>query len=261
MYSQKRNLLVVIGLLLMVMLVVPFVAADDDEPEVLTIETFMSLDGGENWVDAAAFADFELEEDQEVLLKFVVTNMSEYPAMNLSLSNSQFDFEDCEPIAELLPGETFECLFGPMEWDDSDHLGVTTAMASVDDEVVIVEEGEEYDFDVIIVIEGEVIAIEGNIITIFEGFDLVMDEDDPLITFIFVGDELRIVAAVISGDEEFILLVLHIDFLSVEVYILDGVVWRDADNCQNPPPPWAPANGWRRRCEGGGDSSGSGSNS
>ena len=42
-----------------------------------------------------------------------------------------------------------------------------------------------------------------------------------------------------------------------------GEAWRDRGNCSNPPPPWAPAHGWRRRCEGGGGSGNSsgGSNS
>ena len=29
-----------------------------------------------------------------------------------------------------------------------------------------------------------------------------------------------------------------------------SIIWQDdGKNCGNPPPPWAPANGWRRRCE------------
>ena len=27
-------------------------------------------------------------------------------------------------------------------------------------------------------------------------------------------------------------------------------IWLDNGNCNNPPPDWAPANGWRARCEG-----------
>jgi len=32
-------------------------------------------------------------------------------------------------------------------------------------------------------------------------------------------------------------------------------VWTDPGDCSNPPPPWAPANGWRRRCQGGTENS------
>jgi hypothetical protein len=36
--------------------------------------------------------------------------------------------------------------------------------------------------------------------------------------------------------------------VDVNVNPQSGEVWRDKGNCQNPPPDWAPANGWRRRC-------------
>ncbi|NWF70225.1 MAG: hypothetical protein HXY40_14155, partial [Chloroflexi bacterium] len=29
-----------------------------------------------------------------------------------------------------------------------------------------------------------------------------------------------------------------------------GEVWRDDGSCNNPPPDWAPAVGWRQRCQG-----------
>jgi hypothetical protein len=49
-------------------------------------------------------------------------------------------------------------------------------------------------------------------------------------------------------------------FTQVDVTVSDsGEVWRDDGSCNNPPPPWAPANGWRRRCESGnGNGNGSG---
>jgi hypothetical protein len=39
----------------------------------------------------------------------------------------------------------------------------------------------------------------------------------------------------------------------------NGQVWRDEGNCDNPPPSWAPAHGWRLRCEGVQRSKGAGS--
>jgi hypothetical protein len=33
--------------------------------------------------------------------------------------------------------------------------------------------------------------------------------------------------------------------------VVDNQVWRDDNECGNPPPPWAPAHGWRRKCGGG----------
>jgi hypothetical protein len=39
-------------------------------------------------------------------------------------------------------------------------------------------------------------------------------------------------------------------FVNVDVYVFNDEVFRDDENCSNPPPDWAPAHGWRRRCEG-----------
>lgn len=111
---------------------------------------------------------------------------------------------------------------------------------------------------VIIVIEGPVEEVNINIITIYN-INIRLDEDDPALTVIKIGDILRIEGELTGDDDEdedgdvtINLVAINIIFINVEVFIVDGQVWRDPGSCDNAPPPWAPAHGWRRRCEGGG---------
>jgi len=112
------------------------------------------------------------------------------------------------------------------------------------------------DGDVIIIIEGPVEEVNINIITIFN-FNIEVDPSDPLLTVIRIGDVLRVegnLADEIDFDGNIVLIAINITFINVEVFVLDDQVWRDPGDCSNAPPPWAPANGWRRRCDSSGDS-------
>ena len=136
------------------------------------------------------------------------------------------------------------------------------------------------DDNVVIVIRGPVQEINVNIITIYD-IDIMVNADDPILNVINIGDELEI-EGVFDGDDDIfdddddddgddvniniVIIAVNITFVDVDVYINDdGQAWRDPGNCQNGPPPWAPAHGWRRRCENpggrGGGRSGSGSSS
>jgi hypothetical protein len=109
---------------------------------------------------------------------------------------------------------------------------------------------------IIIVIEGPVEAINVNIITIY-GINIELDPNDPNLTVIQIGDVIHVEGAYTPGtDVTIVIVAITIIFIDVDVFILDGEVWRDDGGCQNGPPPWAPANGWRRRCEGGGSGRG-----
>jgi hypothetical protein len=109
------------------------------------------------------------------------------------------------------------------------------------------------DTDVIIVINGPVEAINVNIITIY-GINIFVSEDDPVLPVIQIGDHIHVEGSHHSGgDTTIIFVAVNIIFIDVDVFINDGQVWRDPGNCQNAPPPWAPANGWRRRCQSGGN--------
>jgi hypothetical protein len=122
------------------------------------------------------------------------------------------------------------------------------------------DQPDDDDGDIIIVIEGPVQSINVNIITIYN-INIELDDDDPLLTVIQIGDVIRVEGNLTEGDNNtIIIVVVNIIFVNVEVVVQDGQVWRDDGNCGNPPPPWAPAHGWRRRCErsGGGGSGGRG---
>ncbi|MBZ0299276.1 MAG: DUF5667 domain-containing protein [Anaerolineae bacterium] len=105
--------------------------------------------------------------------------------------------------------------------------------------------------EVNLVIEGPIQAINGSIVTIY-GIEILFDETDPLLHILRVGDEIRVngnIAA--SGDETITITNLQSEPAGDSISVSeDGeTVWRDTGNCSNPPPPWAPAKGWRSRCE------------
>jgi hypothetical protein len=118
---------------------------------------------------------------------------------------------------------------------------------------------EDNDLDVVIVILGPVVGINDNVITIYN-FDIELDPEDPVLTVIQVGDVIRVEGGIAEEGDTIVIIAINIIFINVDVVINGDEIWRDMGNCQNPPPPWAPANGWRRRCEPGGNGS-SGSHS
>ncbi|MBZ0278785.1 MAG: hypothetical protein K8I60_21750 [Anaerolineae bacterium] len=114
------------------------------------------------------------------------------------------------------------------------------------------------DLQITIIIEGPVQSVNINIITIYN-INIEVEPDDPILTVIQVGDVIRVEGNVAQRGDTIVIVVINLIFINVDVVVLDGEVWRDDGNCGNPPPPWAPANGWRRRCEGGGGGGGNGS--
>jgi hypothetical protein len=101
---------------------------------------------------------------------------------------------------------------------------------------------------IIIIIEGPVTAIIGNIIIIYD-IEIQLNPDDPLLTVIQIGDIIRIEGDWVDNGGTIIVIAIIIVIIDVDIYINDGVIWRDKGDCGNGPPPWAPAHGWRRKCE------------
>jgi len=101
---------------------------------------------------------------------------------------------------------------------------------------------------VIIVIEGPVQAININIITIYN-INIQLDPNDPNLKIIKVGDIVHIEGTP-TGTGNVIIIAVTVIIINVDVNPTTGDVWRDDNkNCANPPPPWAPAHGWHRRCD------------
>ena len=103
------------------------------------------------------------------------------------------------------------------------------------------------DGGITIVIEGPVQEININIITIYN-IDIELDNDDPNLTIIQLGDIVRIEGDTNDFNGTIIIVAVTVVIVNVDINIDTGEVFRDQGNCNNPPPPWAPANGWRRRC-------------
>ena len=109
----------------------------------------------------------------------------------------------------------------------------------------------------LIVIEGPVEDITDNTITVFDTI-IEVEPDNPLLDAITIGDVVRVEGDYITRDAIIVLNAVTITFVEIDVYVDEdnGTVWRDDNaSCANPPPPWAPAHGWRRRCEGNGEAS------
>ncbi len=159
--------------------------------------------------------------------------------------------------------------------DDDDEAPEVTPEPEItpepgDDDVA---DDEDDSMPIIIVIEGPVTAIQVDVVTTVTiyNIDIVIQESSDLITVIQVGDVIRVEGELASGNNlvfvggsvniTVVIVNINIVFISVDVYVVDGDVWRDREDCSNPPPPWAPARGWRERCESGGNQPGRGRNS
>jgi len=98
-----------------------------------------------------------------------------------------------------------------------------------------------------IIIEGPVQAINVNIITIYD-IDIIVGEDDPILNIIQIGDILHVEGDTQELNGTIIIIAVTVVIINVDINVDTGEFWRDEGNCSNPPPPWAPAQGWRRRC-------------
>ncbi|MEO8608423.1 MAG: hypothetical protein ABI690_11095 [Chloroflexota bacterium] len=98
-----------------------------------------------------------------------------------------------------------------------------------------------------IVIEGPVQAINVNIITIYN-INIELDPNDQNLQIIQVGDIVHIDGDTQELNGTIIIVVINIIIINVDVNPGSGEIWRDDGNCSNPPPSWAPAHGWHRRC-------------
>lgn len=111
----------------------------------------------------------------------------------------------------------------------------------------------------VIIVEGPLEAITANIVTIY-GIDIALNPDEPLLNVIVVGDVLRIEANYNATTNVIVAVTVETVSNQVDVNPNTDEIWRDDGNCNNPPPPWAPANGWRRRCENTNNNSSGGNN-
>ncbi len=224
-----------------------------DRPAI-DIEKYVST--GASWDDADNSPGPVVEIGGNVSFRFVVTNTGNVPLDGISLSDNLLDISSCALPATLDPGVSAECIVSSLPAVEGQHTNIGTVTANFNGTAVNNSDPANYfggdeDLPVIIVIEGPVISINANIVIIY-GMEIELDLDDPLLQVIQLGDIIRVEGDLHLDGLTIIVIPINIIIINVEVNINDnGQVWRDQGNCSNPPPPWAPANGWRRRCEGG----------
>ncbi|MDQ7035355.1 MAG: hypothetical protein Q9P01_11115 [Anaerolineae bacterium] len=234
----------------------------------ISIQIFISVDDGTTWVSSDS--DVAADAGDDVLVRFVVLNLNSSTFTAIDLSGTSIDISLCDIPDSLATGDDFDCTVTITLEDDFDSQALIVVIAGELDGVIITiskdvdihEDDDNGDDDgIVIVIEGPVTEIDGTTIIIFN-FSIVLADDDPLLTVIQIGDILRIEGD--WDDDNPVIIAIVIIFVNVDVFIFDGSVWRDPGDCSGAPPPWAPANGWRQRCEtprGGGSGRGSGGSS
>lgn len=219
---------------------------------LLSIEKLVAVEGSGTWFAADSAPGLVLSSEQKVQFRIVVTNDGTVPFTNVTLTDDKVDASGCAVPTTLGPGENFECVLGPFEIEEGAQVNTATVTAQANGTPVLLSDSahysyEEKDADVIIIVEGPVESIIGNVIVIY-GVEITVSDDDPMITVIKVGDFIRIEGEMFDTDGVVVIIPIIIVIVDVDVYVIDGLVWRDDGNCGNPPPPWAPAYGWRRKC-------------
>lgn len=238
----------------------------------LDIEKFVSTDGV-TWQDADAAPGPIVAPGAAVWFRFNVTNSGNVELTNLTLSDDTVDVSSCTIPATLPSGAFFECAVGPLTAADGQHSNIATANGTFNGITVSDSDGAHYfsglatptptatmaptatpvpdDDDnalpITIIIEGPVQQININIITIYD-INIVVGETDPILGIIQVGDVLYVEGNTEDADGVVVIIAVNIVIINVDINVDTGEYWRDDGSCANPPPPWAPANGWRRRC-------------
>ncbi|MBZ0275759.1 MAG: hypothetical protein K8I60_06425 [Anaerolineae bacterium] len=102
-----------------------------------------------------------------------------------------------------------------------------------------------------LVVEGPVTAIQDNVLIVME-IPIQVAPDDPLLSLLQVGDLVRAEGVYDTTTLTVTLIADHLTYVgdTLNVNPDTSETWRDDGSCSNPPPDWAPANGWRQRCGG-----------
>ena len=229
-----------------------------DRPQ-LQVFKFVTINDGATWIDANVAPGPQVDPGDNVAFRFVIFNTGNVTLSEITLSDDAVDTDTCAVPQVMEPNDVDECMVGPVVAEAGEHSNtatVTATYAAGEAPVVATDMahyiGEEVataeDLPVTVIIVGPVEAIHDNIIVVY-GSEIALDPNDPLLTAIELGDVVRVEGDLEEGETVFIRAVVVI-IENVDVFVGDsGDVWRDDSSCGNPPPPWAPAHGWRRRCD------------
>jgi len=240
-------------MILAVLWAIPAVA-DDSTP--LSIEKFVGYEGA--WFTADSAPGVSVPVGQTVAYRLVVSNNSETDTLTqLTLTDSLYPLVDCQVPTELAAGQTFECVVGPIVVEAvgaSVNVALVTALGAdgdiltATDSAVLTSTAAE---GVIVVITGAIESIDVNLVVI-GGVSYIIPDGNLILPLLEVGDSVVIVAVqAVDGT----LTVFLVTLADEDVYIdTDGDDendddFRDDAPCQNGPPDWAPAYGWRMKCD------------
>jgi hypothetical protein len=220
------------------------------ESTSLRVEKLAGL--GSVWYAADKPPGYSVPASRQVRFRLVVTNEGTAPFTNIAVADSMLTFNDCETPPVLPPGLSFQCSTEQIEVGTGAQVNMATVSAvangqtySVSDPAHFVVAGE-LNGD-ITTVEGEVVSIEANVIAVADR-TIVVRRDDPLLALLAVGDEVHIEG---SDHKDGVLTALAITIIGADVYVGDDPadIYLDDGSCDNPPPPWAPAHGWRAKCQ------------
>lgn len=245
--------------LILGLLAIPTLA--DTESSPLMLEKFVGYGGA--WFTADSEPGISVPVGQAVTYRLLVKNLSESDTLTgLTLTDNLYPIDDCTIPTELAAGQSFECVVGPITAEaDGAVTNVALATATTADGTLLTAtdsavvthnevEGE------LTSVEGIIEAIDGVIVTV-GGVAYTIPADDPVLPLLEVGDNVLIVG-VQAEDGTF---TVHlITLLDEDVYIDTDEDEDDGDEddeddfrenapCHARPPDWAPAYGWRMKCD------------
>ncbi|MDW7740265.1 MAG: ice-binding family protein [Bacillota bacterium] len=101
----------------------------------ISVEKYVSIDDGENWLDADGLAGLSIVAGSEVQFKFVVTNTGDVELTNINLNDSVFgdlsgDLAVLDPLAS---GASFEVIVDGIDVVVGQHSNTATATGDFDD--------------------------------------------------------------------------------------------------------------------------------
>jgi hypothetical protein len=216
----------------------------------LRVDKLAGLGGA--WFAADNPPGFSVPASREVRFRVVVTNDGTYPFTNIAVADTMLTFADCEIPPVLPPGLSFQCSTERIEVGTGAQVNTVTVTVMANGQTYSASDSAHFvaaadlDGDVITV-EGPVASIEANVIVVADRM-IVLRPDDPLLSVLEIGDVVRVEG---TEDEDGVLIAIFILIVDTDIYVGDDPdeIYRDDRNCGNPPPLWAPAHGWRNKCQ------------
>jgi hypothetical protein len=104
----------------------------------IDVEKYVSVNNQATWLDADEAPGPEASVDADVYFRFVVTNTGSFPLTNIKLTDSDSDLSGCSSQVKdpFFPGESFECVIGPIPAVEGQHTNTATAKGNFDTQTV-----------------------------------------------------------------------------------------------------------------------------